>query len=109
MTKTYKLLDADGHFYSSNSKRLLGGNARAKIYGRFDCPAALRAIARGKTYEHHRVFFADEATAIGAGFVRVPFVCVMPIRSGARAPVRIVRADRGGRERIVILRQRNAR
>ena len=68
MTKTYKLLDADGHFYSSNSKRLLGGNARAKIYGRFDCPAALRAIARGKTYEHHRVFFADEATAIGAGF-----------------------------------------
>jgi len=43
MTKTYKLLDA-GHFYSSNSKGLLGGNRRAKIYGRLNCPAALRAI-----------------------------------------------------------------
>ena len=65
---TYKLLDADGHFYSSNSKGLLGGNTRTKIYGRLDCPAALRALARGKTYEQHRVFFADEATAVGAGF-----------------------------------------
>jgi len=38
-----------------------------KIYGRLDCPAALRAIARGG-YVRFRVFFADEQTAIAAGY-----------------------------------------
>lgn len=38
-----------------------------KIYGRLDCPSALRAIARGG-YVRYRVFFADEATAIAAGY-----------------------------------------
>jgi methylphosphotriester-DNA--protein-cysteine methyltransferase len=47
---------------------LFGGNARMKIYGRLDCPSALRAIARGPTYVRHRVFFADEASAVAAGF-----------------------------------------
>lgn len=32
-----------------------------------DCPAALRAIARGG-YVAHRVFFPDEATAMAAGY-----------------------------------------
>ena len=32
-----------------------------------DCPAALRAIAKGG-YVNNRVFFADETTAIAAGF-----------------------------------------
>jgi hypothetical protein len=45
---------------------LFGGNARMKIYGRLDCPSALRAIARGPTYVRHRVFFADEASAVAA-------------------------------------------
>jgi methylphosphotriester-DNA--protein-cysteine methyltransferase len=47
---------------------LLAGNARMKIYGRLDCPSALRAIKRGPTYARHRVFFADEASAVAAGF-----------------------------------------
>ena len=38
-----------------------------KIYGRLDCPSALRAIARGQ-YVQHRVFFADEHVAIAAGY-----------------------------------------
>jgi hypothetical protein len=67
-TKSYRLLGADRRFYSSTSKGQLGGNGRLKIYGRLDCPSALSAIRRGQTYQRHRVFFADEATAIAAGF-----------------------------------------
>ena len=68
MNKTYRLLGADGRFYSSTSKGLLGGHRRSRIYGRLDCPGALRAIKRGTSYQQQRVFFADEATAIAAGF-----------------------------------------
>lgn len=39
-----------------------------KIYGRLDCESAKRAVAAGNTYQKHRVFFADEATAIAAGY-----------------------------------------
>ena len=46
----------------------LGGHRGTKVYGRFDCPAALRALAKGDTYRRHRVFFVDEPTAIAAGF-----------------------------------------
>ena len=45
----------------------VGGHRRTRIYGRLDCPSALRAIARGG-YVTQRVFFADEATAVAAGF-----------------------------------------
>jgi hypothetical protein len=38
-----------------------------KIYGRLDCPAALRVIARGG-YVRYRVFFADEETAIATWY-----------------------------------------
>ncbi|MFJ2028728.1 Ada metal-binding domain-containing protein [Streptosporangium sp. NPDC087985] len=66
-TKTYTLLGAYGRPYRSAVKGLWGGHRGSKIYGRLDCPAALRAIARGG-YVKHRVFFADEATAVAAGF-----------------------------------------
>ena len=66
--KSYRLLGADGLFHESPSKGLFGGNARIKIYGRLDCPSALRAIKNGPTYARHRVFFADEASAAAAGF-----------------------------------------
>jgi hypothetical protein len=66
--KTYKLLGPDGRFYDSPSKGRLGGNGRMKIYGRLDCPSALRAVSRGQTYQRHRVFFADEDSAVAAGF-----------------------------------------
>ncbi|WP_243789730.1 Ada metal-binding domain-containing protein [Saccharopolyspora gloriosae] len=45
----------------------VGGHRRGRIYGRLDCRAALRAIARGG-YVTQRVFFADEATARAAGY-----------------------------------------
>jgi methylphosphotriester-DNA--protein-cysteine methyltransferase len=62
----YRLLGANGEFAISETPGLLGGNRRLKIYGRLDCPSARRALGRG--YEKRRVFFADEATAIAAGY-----------------------------------------
>ena len=37
------------------------------MYGRLDCPVALSLLRRGFV-PRHRVFFADEATAIAAGY-----------------------------------------
>ena len=65
--KTYTLLGPDAKPYSSATPGTLGGHRRSKIYGRLDCPGALRWIARGH-YVKNRVFFADEATAIAAGY-----------------------------------------
>jgi len=62
----YRLLGADGEPFISATAGLLGGNSRLKIYGRLDCPSARRALSRG--YARRRVFFADEATAIAAGY-----------------------------------------
>jgi methylphosphotriester-DNA--protein-cysteine methyltransferase len=64
---SYRLTNADGRPYPSEVKAQWGGYKLAKIYGRLDCPSALRAIARGG-YTQHRVFFADEAAAIAAGY-----------------------------------------
>ncbi len=68
----YKLLGADGQFYFSEEKGTLGGNflrKNDKIYGRLDCPAALRALKiPNSTYPQYRVFFKDEETAIAAGY-----------------------------------------
>ena len=65
--KTYTLLDRDGRPYQSVTPGALGGHRRTKVYGRLDCPTALRWIAKGK-YVQHRVFFADEEVAIAAGY-----------------------------------------
>ena len=64
---TWTLLDTTGRPYASPRPGAVGGHRRTRIYGRLDCPSALRAIARGG-YVDHRVFFADEATAIAAGY-----------------------------------------
>jgi hypothetical protein len=64
--KQYKLVGADGAFFWRPTPGKLGGHRRLKGYGRLDCPSALRWLARGH-YERHRVFFADEATAVAAG------------------------------------------
>lgn len=66
-TKTYTLLGADRTTYRSTRPGALGGHRANRIYGRLDCPAALRALARGG-YLKNRVFFADEATALAAGY-----------------------------------------
>lgn len=64
---SYTLTDATGRRYTSTRPGAFGGHRRNKLYGRLDCPSALRAIAAGG-YVRHRVFFADENTAIAAGY-----------------------------------------
>ncbi len=69
MSKMYKLLGADGSFYESETPGQFGGNSNLKIYGRLDCPSALSTIKRFPgSYEKIRVFFADEKTALAAGY-----------------------------------------
>jgi hypothetical protein len=65
--QTFTLLGPDGQPYASAVPGTLGGHRGGKLYGRLDCRAALRAIARGG-YVTQRVFFADEATAVAAGY-----------------------------------------
>ncbi|MFF2934964.1 Ada metal-binding domain-containing protein [Streptomyces mirabilis] len=65
--RTYTLLGPDGQLCRSGTPGTLGGHRRGRLYGRLDCPSALRAVARGH-YVQHRVFFPDEATAIAAGY-----------------------------------------
>jgi DinB family protein/metal binding Ada-like protein len=64
---TYTLLGADRRPYQSPTPGALGGHRRSRLYGRLDCAAARRAIALGG-YVESRVFFADEETAVSAGF-----------------------------------------
>jgi methylphosphotriester-DNA--protein-cysteine methyltransferase len=66
-SKTWTLLDANGRPYESALPGAIGGHCKQRLYGRLDCPSALRAIARGG-YVTNRVFFRDEDTAIAAGF-----------------------------------------
>jgi methylphosphotriester-DNA--protein-cysteine methyltransferase len=63
----WKLIGADGKVYASGRRGALGGHRRTRIYGRLDCPVALRAIARGG-YVAHRVFFLNEEHARAAGY-----------------------------------------
>lgn len=63
----YRLLGPDREPYASAEPGRFGGHRRGRGYGRLDCTAALRAIARGG-YVAHRVFFADEETAVRAGY-----------------------------------------
>jgi hypothetical protein len=63
----YRLVGPDGRAHESESPGTLGGHRRGRIYGRLDCPSALRALARGG-YRRDRVFFADESAARAAGY-----------------------------------------
>jgi hypothetical protein len=63
--KTYTLLTADGPI-ESDQPGTLGGNRRERIYGRLDCGSAIAALDKG--YKQYRVFFADESSAIAAGY-----------------------------------------
>ena len=67
MNKMYKLLDENGREYLSEKPGMIGGHKKLKIYGKLDCPSALRYISKGK-YVKYRVFFKDEKTAIAAGY-----------------------------------------
>lgn len=63
----YKLIGKDGKEYLSEQNGQFGGHRKLKIYGKLDCPSALRYIAAGH-YVQHRVFFADEETALATGY-----------------------------------------
>ena len=65
--KTFTLIGADNRPFKSETPGEFGGHRKTKVYGRMDCSAALRAIAKGG-YVANRVFFADEQTAIAAGY-----------------------------------------
>ncbi|MFJ4393298.1 Ada metal-binding domain-containing protein [Pseudomonas sp. NPDC089396] len=65
--RTWMLIGSDGILYPSTQAGTLGGHRRTKLYGKFDCRAALQAIARGG-YVKYRVFFLDESSAIAAGY-----------------------------------------
>jgi hypothetical protein len=65
--RTWTLIGPDGRPYASEQPGTLGGHRRSRIYGRLDCPAALRAIARGG-YVAQRVFFGTAADAEAAGY-----------------------------------------
>lgn len=65
--KKYKLTGNDNKTYESDEPGTLGGHSKLKIYGKLDCPSALRAIEKGQ-YVKYRVFFKDEETAIAAGY-----------------------------------------
>ncbi|HEY5821697.1 MAG TPA: Ada metal-binding domain-containing protein [Propionibacteriaceae bacterium] len=65
--RRFTLLDRTGQPYASSTPGTLGGHRKSKLYGRLDCPSALRWITRGH-YVRHRVFFADEETAVAAGY-----------------------------------------
>ena len=66
-SRIFILLDKNGQKYHSLIPGTIGGHKKLKIYGKLDCPSAKRHIANGN-YVKHRVFFADENTAIAAGF-----------------------------------------
>ncbi|BAJ31626.1 MULTISPECIES: hypothetical protein [Kitasatospora] len=63
----YTLIGPDNRPYRSTTPGTLGGHRPGRRYGRLDCPSALRAVAAGH-YVRHRVFFADEPTAVAAGY-----------------------------------------
>jgi hypothetical protein len=65
--KRYILLDVHGQAYRSTMPGTFGGHRGAKLYGRLDCTSARRAIEAGG-YVTSRVFFADEQTAVAAGY-----------------------------------------
>ncbi len=65
--KTYTLLGADGVPYTSPSRACSAATRARASTGGSDCPVALSLLRRGFT-PRHRVFFADEAVAIAAGY-----------------------------------------
>ena len=69
MSKQYKRMNAQGDIYLSDTPGTFGGTGKLKVYGRLDCGTALATIRRFPgQYEKHRVFFADEKTALAAGY-----------------------------------------
>lgn len=86
VNRVYTLTGPDGRSYHSGRPGALGGHRQTKIYGRLDCPSALRAIERGG-YVAHRVFFASQAAAVAAGYRPCAVCCPDDYRAWRRAQV----------------------
>ena len=97
--KRYTLIGPNGAPYVSATPGTLGGHKATRLYGRLDCPSALRALANGG-YVTHRVFFADEKTAVAAGYRDGARHLLRPAHDRAVAPAGTRQLDvvRGGRE-----------
>ena len=67
MSQIRKLVGPDGKPYASAVPGTLGGHRRNRISGRLDCPAALRALARGG-YVPNRLFFSTSEDVRAAGY-----------------------------------------
>ena len=67
MPRKWTVIGADGKPYETARPGMLGGHRGTRIYGRLDCPGALRAIARGG-YVKSRVFFLNRTQARAAGY-----------------------------------------
>ena len=59
MTKTYKLMAADGSTITSTVPGTLGGNRKAKIYGLLTCTAANAALAKGYVTQANETSHAE--------------------------------------------------
>ena len=64
--KEYKLLGINGTYFSK-IPGTCGGHKKLKIYGRLDCPNALRYLEKGY-YEPNRVFFENSEAANELGY-----------------------------------------
>lgn len=67
MEKYYKLINEERKEYLSTERGKLGGHKGLKVYGKLDCPTAIKWIEKGY-YVTNRVFFKDEYDAIMAGY-----------------------------------------
>jgi len=65
--KDYVLTDENNNLYFSDVPGTLGGQRKRKIYGKLDCPSALKAFAKGR-YDYYITFFLNERVAVKAGY-----------------------------------------
>ncbi len=66
---TFVLTAPDGSSYPSGTPGEYGANRKQKVYGRMDCGSARSSRKRfPAAFLEHRVFFADEAAAVAAGY-----------------------------------------
>ena len=63
---SWELIGADGRPFASPTPGTLGGHRGTKVYGRLDCPTALRYLAKGQ-YAANRVSLMSCPTSTAPG------------------------------------------
>lgn len=70
MPKQFKLTDANGSIYLSDTPGEYGGNGKLKVYGCLDCGTALASMRRFPgEYQKHRVFLRTKRLLSQPDFV----------------------------------------